>query len=275
MRLIRRVMLPLAAAVCATSYAAAGDPAAGVPAAGLAMAAVAAAGGAKPGAPAADDAPPEVVAKIKAVLHERVPDLQVGQVRKGPLPGLYEINTGQELLYTNDSATLIFAGRIIDTQSREDLTAKRWNDLNAIDFGALPFDLAIKTVRGDGSRKLAVFADPQCPYCRQLEQEMQGLNNVTIFTFLYPLETIHPGATAKSVQIWCAKDRSVAWSKWMLQKVEPVSPHCEGTPVAKLQTLGDKLHIDSTPTLFSADGRRTRGAIKHDELEALLAAAHK
>ena len=147
--------------------------------------------------------------------------------------------------------------------------------MNKIDFAALPFDLAIKTVRGDGSRKLAVFADPLCPYCRQLEQAMQGITNVTIYTFLYPLESIHPGASVKAVAIWCAKDRSLAWSKWMLQKTDPGDVRCKGAPIDTLQKLGDKLHVNSTPTLFTADGRRTMGAMKHNEIEQLLASVHK
>ncbi|HWW78827.1 MAG TPA: DsbC family protein [Steroidobacteraceae bacterium] len=223
---------------------------------------------------AGDDIPPEIAAKIRATLHERIPDLQVESIHKSPLAGLYELNTGEELLYTNDG-TLIFAGRIVDSKSREDLTAARWNELNAIDFNALPFDLAIKSVRGDGSRKLAVFADPLCPYCRQLEQEMQGVTNVTIYTFLFPLETLHPGASVKAVEIWCSKDRSSAWSKWMLQKTEPGDTRCTGAPIDKLQALGQKIRIDSTPTLFTTDGKRTRGAIKHNEIEQLLANTHK
>lgn len=223
---------------------------------------------------AGDDIPPEIAAKIRATLHERIPELQVESIHKSPVAGLYELNTGAELLYTNDG-TLIFAGRIVDSKSREDLTAARWNELNAIDFNALPFDLAIKNVRGDGSRKIAVFADPLCPYCRQLEQEMQGLTNVTIYTFLFPLETIHPGASVKAVAIWCSKDRSSAWSKWMLQKTEPGDTRCTGAPIDKLQALGEKLHVDSTPTFFTADGKRTRGAIKHNEIEQLLANVHK
>ena len=223
---------------------------------------------------AGDDIPPEIAAKIRATLHERIPDLQVESIHKSPLPGLYELNTGVELLYTNDG-TLIFAGRIVDSKSREDLTAARWNELNAIDFNALPLDLAIKSVRGDGSRKIAIFADPLCPYCRQLEQEMQGVTNVTVYTFLFPLESLHPGASVKAVAIWCSKDRSSAWSKWMLQKTEPGDTRCTGAPIDKLQALGEKIHIDSTPTLFTADGKRTRGAIKHNEIEQLLANTHK
>ena len=226
------------------------------------------------GAPATgDDIAPEIAAKIRATLHERIPELQVRGLHQSPLPGLYELDAGSELLYTNDTGSLIFAGRILDTKSRADLTHTRWDELNAIDFNTLPFDLAIKTVRGDGSRKLAVFADPLCPYCRQLEQEMQGVTNVTIYTFLFPLETLHPGASVKAVNIWCAKDRSSTWAKWMLQKTEPDNTRCTGAPIDKLEALGGKLNIDSTPTLFTVDGKRTRGAIKHNEIESLLASA--
>jgi thiol:disulfide interchange protein DsbC len=222
-----------------------------------------------------DDVPADLATRIRATLHERIPDLKVEAIHKSPVPGLYELDTGDELLYTNDSGSLLFAGRLIDTKSREDLTAARWNDLHAIDFNSLPFDLAIKSVRGDGSRKLVVFADPLCPYCRQLEQEMQGISNVTIYTFLYPLETIHPGASVKAVDIWCSKDRSDAWAKWMLQKKDPGDIRCTGAPIDKLQALGQKIRIDSTPTIFTVDGKRIRGAIKHNDLEQLLASTKK
>ena len=222
-----------------------------------------------------DDVPTDIATKIRATLKERIPELHVEAIHKGPTPGLYELDAGGDVLYVNESATLIFAGRMIDTKTRQDLTAERWNAINAIDFNSLPFNLAIKTVRGDGSRKVAVFADPLCPYCQQLEREMQGISNVTIYTFLYPIETLHPGASVKSVEIWCSKDPSGAWSKWMLQKTDPGDTRCKGAPVDQLQKLGEQLHVDSTPTLFTADGNRTRGAIKHNEIEQLLAVAHK
>lgn len=224
------------------------------------------------GAPATgDDIAPEIAAKIRATLQERIPEFQIKGLHNSPVPGLYELDVGSELLYTNETGSLIFAGRIVDTKSRQDLTNERWNELNAIDFNTLPFDLAIKTVRGDGSRKLAVFADPLCPYCRQLEQELQGVTNITIYTFLFPLETIHPGASVKAVNIWCSKDRGDTWSKWMLQNTEPANNRCTGAPIDKLQALGQKLNIDSTPTIFTTNGKRTRGAIKHNEIETLLA----
>jgi|KBSMisStandDraft_5_1062788.scaffolds.fasta_scaffold75703_3 thiol:disulfide interchange protein DsbC len=222
-----------------------------------------------------DDVPADVGARLRATLKERIPELHIEAIHPGPVPGLYELNAGSELLYINEAGTLIFAGRMIDTKSRRDLTAERWNTLNAVSFDSLPLNLAIKTVRGDGSRKLAVFADPFCPYCKVLEREMQGVTNVTIYTFLYPIESLHPGASVKSVEIWCAKDRSSAWTKWMVDKVDPGDVQCKGTPVEELQKVGEKLHIDSTPTLFTVDGKRTRGAIKHNEIEQLLAEAHK
>jgi thiol:disulfide interchange protein DsbC len=221
-----------------------------------------------------DDVPADVSAKLRATLKERIPELHIEAIHPGPMPGLYELNAGTELLYINEAGTLIFAGRVIDTKSRQDLSAERWNALNAVSFDSLPLNLAIKTVRGDGSRKLAIFADPLCPYCQTLEREMQGVTNVTIYTFLYPIESLHPGASVKSVEIWCSKDRSSAWSKWMVEKVNPGDAQCKGTPVDELQKVGEKLHIDSTPTLFTVDGRRTRGAIKHNEIERLLAQSH-
>jgi thiol:disulfide interchange protein DsbC len=222
-----------------------------------------------------DDIPADIATKIRATLKERVPELQVEALHKGPMPGLYELDASGDVLYVNETATLVFTGRMIDTKSRQDLTSERWNQINAIDFDSLPFELAIKSVRGNGTRKVAVFADPLCPYCQQLEREMQGITNVTIYTFLYPIEALHPGASVKSVEIWCSKDPGGAWSKWMLQKTDPGDTRCKGAPVDQLQKLGEKLHVDSTPTLFTADGKRTRGAIKHNEIEQLLAQTHK
>lgn len=224
---------------------------------------------------AGDDVPAEIAAKIRATLHENAPELQIDSIHKSPLPGLYELYTGGELLYSNDTGSLVLVGKLVDTKTRENLTEARLDDLNAIDFNSLPFDLAIKTVRGDGKRRIAVFADPLCPYCRQLEQEMKVVTNVTVYTFLFPLEALHPGASVKAVEIWCSQDRSEAWSKWMVQQTDPGDKRCTGAPIDKLQTLGQKLHIDSTPTLFTVDGKRTRGAIKHNQIEQLLAATQK
>jgi thiol:disulfide interchange protein DsbC len=217
---------------------------------------------------------PPAAARIRAALHEKVPELNIEQIRVGPIPGLYEVFTGSEIIYSDDAGSRLVLGRVVDTKSRADLTAKRWNELNAVDFDTLPLDLAIKSVRGDGSRKLAIFSDPLCPYCRQLEEQLKDVTNVTIYTFLFPIESLHPGATEKARQIWCTQDRAAVWSAWMLANVEPPAPGaCDSGPLQTLQELGTKLRISSTPTLFLADGNRQRGTMPRDKLEQLLTAA--
>jgi thiol:disulfide interchange protein DsbC len=217
-----------------------------------------------------DDVPAAIVTKIKATLHERFPEVPVDQVHRSFLPGLYEVVTASDIIYADETGSRLLVGHVIDSKSKEDLTAARWNDLNAIDFASLPLESAIKTVKGDGSRKLAVFTDPLCPFCQQLEQQMQTVTNVTIYSFLYPLENLHPGATAKAGRIWCARDPTAAWSAWMLQHVEPPAATCESSPVPALQALGQKLHVGATPTMFVVNGHRASGAVGPEKLEQLL-----
>jgi thiol:disulfide interchange protein DsbC len=221
----------------------------------------------------AKDTTAETVKKITATLHERVPDLHVDQVRPSAFPGMYEVVSGEEIMYSDPRGEHLLLGRLMDTATRENLTEKSWSELHPVDFNSLPLASAIKTVRGDGSRKLAVFADPLCPYCQQLEKQLQSLDNVTIYTFLFPLESVHPGANAQAVKIWCATDPAAAWSDWMVKHADPapVPATCESNPIALLQAVGQKLKINSTPTLFYADGRRARGTVQLSQVEQALA----
>jgi thiol:disulfide interchange protein DsbC len=217
----------------------------------------------------------DVSATIIANLKSRFPEIQVTTVKPiAQLPGLYEIvAAGGQIVYADRNADYIFSGRIIDARTKEDLTTNRWTELHRIEFATLPLELAIKTVRGNGSRRLAVFADPRCPYCEQLEQALAGIHDVTIYTFLFPLESLHPGARAMAVKIWCSPDRSQAWSDWMLKRVEPQSMACSDEPIAKLAELASRLEINSTPTLYLADGRRLTGAMSSAEIESNLNSA--
>jgi thiol:disulfide interchange protein DsbC len=220
------------------------------------------------------DATPDTPAQITATLQERFPGIQIEHVTPvSQLSGMYEVVTANEIAYTDAHADFLFAGKLVDTRTHQDLTTQRWNELHKIDFDSLPFDLAIKTVRGDGSKRLAVFSDPDCPYCQQLETELQDLTGVTIYTFLYPLESVHPGAREKAVKIWCAKDQAAAWADWMVKRVPPQSDACKDEPMAKLQQLGAKLGINSTPTLYFADGMRSDGVMPRAQLEQTLAAS--
>jgi thiol:disulfide interchange protein DsbC len=216
----------------------------------------------------------DAATRIKAALTERFPNVRIEQVNPvAQWSGLYEVVTSSEIVYTDASGNFLIGGSILDTRSKTNLTAERWSDLHRIDFEALPLELAIKDVRGDGSRRLAVFADPDCPYCQKLEREMQPLTNVTIYTFLYPLESVHPGARATAQSIWCSKDRARTWNDWMVNHAPPAAGTCKDDPIATLLGLGGKLKVNSTPTLFFADGRRVDGAIALADLEKHLADA--
>ena len=211
-------------------------------------------------------------ADILKVLQERFPGAQINAVSPfKPIPGLYEIVTPGELAYVDSTGNFLLAGKIMDTRTQENLTASRWSELHAIDFAALPLERALKTVRGNGSRKIAVFADPDCPYCKELEKSLAQVDNVTVYTFLFPLP-IHPDARNKSSRIWCAPDRDGVWTRWMVDATPIPATTCAGDPVAQNLELGEKLLINSTPTLFLADGRRLDGAMSAADLEARLAA---
>jgi len=209
-------------------------------------------------------------ARIKATLNERFPASPIEKVRPSPYPGWYEIVTPTELVYTDAEANLLFVGKVIDTKTKVDLTSRRLSEAHAIDFGTLPLAKAIKRVKGNGSRTVAIFEDPNCPYCRQLEHNLEPVTDVTIYTFLYPLEELHPGATARAHTIWCASDRASAWTKWMQENVEPPKAECTETNTAELQSLGNSLNIVGTPMTFFADGHRVEGVIDTPAMERQL-----
>lgn len=210
--------------------------------------------------------------EIKAKLQKSFDSVKFERVMPSTTwPGMYDVVTETELAYTNADGSLLFAGHVLDTNTKENLTGKRWNELNKIDVKTLPLENAIKTVKGDGSRTLVLFSDPDCPFCQELEQELKDVTNVTIYTFLYPLEAIHPQARDKANNIWCSTDRASTWSNWMLNRVLAYSS-CEQNVIANNIELGMKYKIMSTPTLVFADGQRVAGSIPKEQLEAQLAA---
>lgn len=216
-------------------------------------------------------------AELKAALQARIPQLQIESVRAAPFMGLYEVQTANEILYSDSKGDLLFVGKVIDTKNREDLTAKRWQETQRIDFNSLPFKQAIKIVKGNGSRKIAVFEDPQCPFCERFEHVLADTNDITVYLFLFPLKELHPNAEDVARNIWCSDDRAATWSNWMLKKVPPTPATCAGDPLSELTLLGEKLKITGTPTIFFPDGNRIAGALNAEQLESALAervAAH-
>ena len=165
-------------------------------------------------------------AALKKMIEAAYPKFTVDSISKTPYAGLYEVYIGGQLIYTDEKFSfLIVDGRVVDPKSKKDMTSERLNELNKIDFASLPLDLAVKVVKGNGSRKMAVFSDPDCPFCKRLEQnELVDLTDVTIYTFLLPLDQLHPDAANKAKQIWCSPDRAKAWQDWVMQGTLPKRP---------------------------------------------------
>ena len=199
------------------------------------------------------------------------PELPIKSIQKTDYNDLYEVFIGSQIIYTNDAFDfLIVEGRVVDPKTKIDLTELRLEELNRINFNDLPLSDAIKVVKGDGKRKIAIFSDVDCPYCKRLEKkELSNINNITIYTFLYPL-AIHPEAEEKSKKIWCAKDRAKAWNEYIFKdKLPKNSGDCK-TPINKIVKLGKDLGISSTPTIILSNGKRVPGAIPYKQLEEYL-----
>jgi thiol:disulfide interchange protein DsbC len=214
----------------------------------------------------------EVVTAIQQSIESRFPGSHVLDVQPSAIPGLYEIFLGDQIVYTDAAGDYVVIGTMIDTQTKENLTEARLNDHGKIDFKTLPLNQAIKVVKGNGSRTFAVFSDPDCPFCQQLEKTLLSVNDITMYVFLFPIASLHPQAPVKAHAIWCAPDRVQAWSDWMHDRKLPPTKSCSGDPIDALQKLGDTLHINCTPSMFFANGRRIAGAIPVEDLEKALAA---
>jgi thiol:disulfide interchange protein DsbC len=215
----------------------------------------------------------EALDKLKHSLDAQFPKLQIQAVSESILPGLYEVLTASEIIYSDISGEHIVLGQIMDAKTRESLTQRRWNELNKIDLNTLPFDKAIKIVKGDGSRQLVIFADPLCPYCKSIEASLQEVTNITVYVFLYPLETLHPGSSTLARDIWCSNDAAAAWSEWMISQKQPAATTCASVPVQELAELGIRLKINSTPTLIFANGIRHAGSLTAENIEQRLVEA--
>jgi thiol:disulfide interchange protein DsbC len=216
-------------------------------------------------------------AGLRKSIEAAYPKIKVHSVTKTPYSGLYEVFLDGQIIYTDEKFSFLIAeGKIIDPVSKRNITGERLDDLNKIDFSSLPLDQAIKVVKGNGARKLVVFSDPDCPFCKRLEQnELANITDVTIYTFLYPLEQLHPDAVNKSKAIWCSTDRAKAWTDWVMSNQLPKTTATCDTPIEKIANLGRKLRVSSTPTLIFSDGKRILGAYPAKDIEQALDNAAK
>ena len=210
-------------------------------------------------------------ATLRKNLAERLPQLQkIEEVSKTPIPGLFEVRVnGTDIFYTDAEGNYLIQGSLIDTKQRRNLTEERVDKLTAISFDALPFKDAFTIVRGNGKRKLAVFEDPNCGYCKRFERDLQKVDNVTIYMFLYPI--LSADSTEKSKHIWCAKDKAKAWQDWMVRDKPAAVANCDSTALDRNVEIGHKHKINGTPTLIFSNGTRVPGAIASAEVEKYLA----
>ncbi|AEA59161.1 MULTISPECIES: DsbC family protein [Burkholderia] len=209
--------------------------------------------------------------KLKTTLQARLGDATVKSIEKSPIPGLYEVNLGSQIVYSDAAGDYVLLGDLVDTKTRKNLTEARMAEINKVDFASLPLNNAIKYVKGNGARKIAVFSDPNCPYCKRFESTLQSMDNITVYTFLYPVLT--PDSTVKSKAIWCASDRAKSWENWMVGHQPPSGAgNCDTSALDKNLALGRGLNVTGTPTIILADGTRLPGAVSADQLNSALAA---
>ncbi len=212
-------------------------------------------------------------AAIRKNLAERLPAFsKIDEVSKTPMNGLFEVRVNDsDIFYTDGEGNFLVQGNLIDTKARRNLTEERVEKLNAIEFSAIPVKDAFTIVRGNGKRKLVVFEDPNCGYCKRFERDLQKVTDVTIHMFLYPI--LGADSTDKSKNIWCAKDRAKVWQDLMVRDQPVPKATCDTTALERNIEFGRKYKITGTPTLFFADGSRVPGAISSQQVEKFLADA--
>lgn len=212
-------------------------------------------------------------AQVREALQSLAPGVKIHAITKAPMAGMYQAEVdggrGPTVLYVSENGEHLLMGEVIEVKSRRNLTQERLDSLTAIKWDALPLDQAVKVVRGNGARKLAVFSDPDCPYCKKAEQEFVKLDNVTIYTFMYPLQ-MHPDAPRKSKLVWCSKDRGQAWLDLMLKGKTPAGKDNCDNPVDENLKLGERLRIDGTPAIILANGKRIPGYVPAGRLDDML-----
>ncbi|WP_428420006.1 DsbC family protein [Methylibium sp.] len=217
--------------------------------------------------------PQETVIR-KAITERLSSGAKIDEVNKAPVPGLFEVRIGNDVFYTDAEGAYLIRGEILDLKTKRNLTEERLNKLNAIDFASLPLKDALVWKTGTGARRIAVFADPNCGYCKRFEKELSNAKDLTVYTFLIPI--LGGDSPEKANAIWCAKDSSVAWRNWMVDGVQP--PKLLGacaSPIERNVELSRKHRVNGTPAIVFEDGTRVPGMLTAPQLEKQLAGSGK
>ena len=215
-------------------------------------------------------------AVIRKALNERLAGLpKIDEVRQSPMAGLWEIRIGNEIRYTDASGNYLIEGELIDLRTRKNMTEERVAKLNTVDFSSLPLKDAVVWKNGNGKRRVAVFADPNCGYCKRFEKSLQEVKDITVYTFMIPI--LGGDSPDKTRAIWCAKDSTASWLAWMLENKAPVKPTgaCDDSAIERNLALSRRLHVTGTPAMILEDGSRVPGAVSAEQLERRLQALGK
>jgi len=215
-------------------------------------------------------------ALIRKNLTERLPNFpKIDEVTRTPIAGIWEVRVGTDIFYADEQGNHLLQGVLFDTRTRTNLTEARIDKLTAIDFASLPLKDAVTIRQGTGARRLVVFADPNCGYCKRFERDLMALKDVTVYTFLYPI--LGADSTAKSRDIWCSRDPARTWRAWMVENTTPpkTTGSCDSAALERNVELGRKHRVQGTPAMVFEDGTRKPGALPAAEVEKLLAAARK
>ena len=211
------------------------------------------------------------LAEVQTTLETRFKGAPVKGLRAAVFPGMFEAMVGDDVIYFDEKLGHFIVGNLIEAATMSNKTEERTGELTAIDVKQLPLNDAIKIVRGKGERVMYVFTDVDCPFCTRLEETLQTTDNVTVYNFMFPIDSLHPAARNKQKAIWCAKDRVVAWNDAVLKKKFDANQKGDcANPIDATVALGQKLGVRATPSFFLADGRMIAGAIPKEQLESRL-----
>ena len=211
------------------------------------------------------------VASVKAAMQKKFPKEKIIEVVKTPYAGLYEVAFEDSIVYTDEKLDFLFSGSIFDMKTMKNMTEERAKKLYAIKFDDLPFQYAFKEVKGNGKRRIALFTDPNCPFCKRLEKEMERVNNVTVYRFIL---AILPGSAEKARNIWCSPNRDQVWREALLEgKTPPKAKPCDTTALKKVAQLAAKYRINGTPAIVFEDGSINPGLMPAEDIEKELSSA--
>ena len=203
---------------------------------------------------------------VKSNLSKQHPKLNIENIQATDMKGIYSGSMDGQVVYLGEDAQHILVGSMYRLSDQKNLTQDLVLKQNSIDWKKLPLQDAVKSVRGNGKRQIAIFSDPNCPYCKQLETELNKLNDVTIYTFIYPIKN---QSIAVSKQVFCEKAPALAWSNLISKGIQPSSKKACANPVDRNLSLGKSLGLNGTPAIIFSNGFKVMGSHPAQEIEKM------